>query len=133
MTSDVATELVGRCLAAHGPDRELDADIFFETGEFRRKRINSPEMLNREYVRRLGRVGGVPPFTSSIDAAVALLPAALFWLIGRGRDTRPEEPLGGAIIFAPGAIDTIFAEAEAQTVALAMCAAALLARAKVPA
>ncbi|BAL75978.1 hypothetical protein [Bradyrhizobium cosmicum] len=126
-TAAMLEALAVRCKTATEADRMLDADIFLETGEFARRRITDARMLNRDYVRRLAAVYGVPGFTSSIDAAISLIPEGCYWHIGHGR-TRADEPLGGAAICAPGSIEAL-AEAEGATVALAICAAALMLRA----
>ena len=68
-----------------------------------------------------------PNYTASIDTAVSLVPEGFYWHVGHGR-TRDDEPLGGASVIAAGSLETI-SEAEATTAALALCAAALRARA----
>lgn len=74
-----------------------------------------------------------PHYTSSLDAAMTLVPERCGWIAGWGQ-TRPDEPMGGAQItpyaryngsFVAG--ETI-AESEAATPALALCIAALKAR-----
>ena len=70
---------------------------------------------------------GIPAYSTSLDAALTLVPDGMWWLLGKGR-TRPDEPLYGAkILLRSGhgyAVDVV-AETEAHTPALAMCCAAL--------
>lgn len=68
----------------------------------------------------------LPQFTASIDAAATLIPAGLYWMAGFGR-CRETEPLGGCALFRPGADEPTF-QAEAASVPLAICIAALKAR-----
>lgn len=84
--------------------------------------------------RSYGSDNAYPHVTGSLDAAMSLVPEGCGWLVGYGR-TRPDEPMGGAAITRKAATENIseandiFAEAEAPTPALALCAAALRARA----
>lgn len=91
-----------------------------------------PTSLNRkewwypcyEKVRALINAG-LP--LNSIDAAVLLLPETRGFLTSRGR-TRPDEPLGGAVVSdISGVVE--YAQAEAATPALALVIAALKDRA----
>jgi hypothetical protein len=68
----------------------------------------------------------VPAFTSSVDAALTLIPEGLFYLVGIGR-VRSGEPLAAAQILRPVTLDQV-AEAEADTLPIAICIAALKAR-----
>ena len=66
-------------------------------------------------------------FTTSIDAALTLIPDDLFWLMSRGR-VRPNEPLYGAQLYRDNGSDRPIAEAESDHLAMAICIAALKAR-----
>lgn len=66
-------------------------------------------------------------FTGSFDDAKTMIPPGLYWHAGEGK-TRADEPLGAASIIAPGSLETI-SEAEHASVIIAMCIAALKARA----
>jgi len=68
-----------------------------------------------------------PHYTTSFDAALTLVPQGYYWHAGEGK-TRDEEPLGAASIIAPGTLRTI-SEAEHPSVIVALCIAALKARA----
>jgi hypothetical protein len=66
-----------------------------------------------------------PDYTTSLDAVTDLVERMLpggSWFVGRGR-TRPDEPLGGARVFADEAGDDCIGEAEAHTPARALLAA----------
>jgi hypothetical protein len=69
-----------------------------------------------------------PDYTGSIDVAITLLPDGFYWILGHGK-VGESEPLGGAYVFEPNSGNTPIATAEASTAALALCAAALRARA----
>jgi hypothetical protein len=73
-------------------------------------------------------------YTSSIDAALALVPEGMWWHIGAGR-TRADEPLYGAVILWPGdnpkppyACDEVGAGEHPTSQAIALCIAALKAQ-----
>ncbi|RTL51248.1 MAG: hypothetical protein EKK40_10420 [Bradyrhizobiaceae bacterium] len=66
----------------------------------------------------------VPRFTSSLDAAVSLVPNDLYWKAGRGR-IHHEEPLGGCIIYRAGNHTDEIACGEGANVPSAITAAAL--------
>jgi hypothetical protein len=108
-------ELAARCETVAGPNYQLECELFECVG----KHLH-------------GIVHPVPNYTVSIDAAALLVSDGCGWLVAYGR-TRDDEPLGGAEIVANGvSLDgpqDKLAEAEAATPALALCAAALRARA----
>lgn len=74
-----------------------------------------------------------PSLTGSLDAALSLLPADSWFVLGAGK-TRPDEPLYGAAILRAGDIDaTAIGDGEHPTsLAIAVCIAALKARQTVP-
>lgn len=125
-------ELAERCEAATGPDREIDAQIIvtLEHPEYR----YPDEVLNRKpsswdeaagRFRHDGFGGSIPwpAYTASIDAALTLVPSGHLWQVNQwetGADAHmaPTRP-----IYSPQP------KAKAATPALAICAAALRARA----
>jgi len=70
---------------------------------------------------------GAPAYTTDLRAALLLVPDGHYWIAGHGR-TRSDEPLGGFQVFDG---EREVAAAEAPTVELACCIAAL--RAALPA
>lgn len=130
--SDLSS-LIERIEAATGGDRELDAEIWLActSGATRDKwsyihKATGRECTVDETRDATRRLIIVPEYTTSIDAALTLLPEDCGWLVGNGR-TRPDEPLGGARITSLNG-DTVIAEAEAATPVLALLAAILRAR-----
>jgi len=102
------TALIERVENATGPDRELDAAI--------RDALYEP-------VKR----GAWTPFTSSLDAALALVEEKLpgtFWHVAKGR-TRPDEPLFGAELVSPEHGGVNVAVEHESSVALALILALL--------
>lgn len=75
----------------------------------------------------------LPKFTSSVDAALTLVPDGTFWLLGAGR-SRPGEPLYGCVISRPVGEPEQLEEHALGTgehdasLALAICIAAFKAR-----
>lgn len=104
--------LIERLRKTTGPDRELDHAIDFMILRTSRLPV------------ALGRLA--PRYSESIDAALRIVPAGLFWHIACGK-TRPDEPLGAAQIVAPNS-ETVIAEAEHTTPVIALVIAALTAR-----
>src|SRR5512139_396667 len=119
-------ELAEQCEKATGPDRDLDCLIAVRAGGFwtEAPRYEGDDLL---YCREddLGRTikpgqGGdmlVPRYTTSVDAALKLVPEGSGWCVAHPID-------------APGlAYCDPYITTKATTPALAMCAAALRARA----
>ena len=72
----------------------------------------------------------VPPWSTSTDAALTLVPDGMWYLIGKGR-TRPGEPLYGAQVLLPdrtGLVSDVVADGQGHVQATALCIAALRAR-----
>lgn len=67
-------------------------------------------------------------FTGSLDDARALVPEGFYWLVSEGR-TRASEPLGGAQVFKPSYLVEPLSQAEHESAVIALCIAALKARA----
>lgn len=98
-------ELIARLEAAEGADRELDVEIWRAVG-------SSTELRFR------------PEYTASIDAALTLVPEECLWRIGHEGDDSPGHFLAVAMPLGPQV------HATAITPALALCMAALKARAQ---
>lgn len=108
-------DLITRLQAATGPAEDLDRAIWHAThpGE---TPFGWPVAI-------------YPQYTCSIDAAVALVPEGLGRMSGRGR-TRPDEPLFGCILYSRMGRGKEVAQAETDAgEAIAICIAALRARA----
>lgn len=142
MSSAELLALAERCEAATDADRRLDAEIaaacrFFPANMgFVWKaglRANVPEVGRVECHTNLGTGGphyAAPKFTASLDAAMTLVPANSLWCTGDGI----EGPFARLCI--PVGIGYLGGEQDARyanTPALALCAAALRARATIPA
>lgn len=98
------TNLSERVMSLSGPDREVDAEIW---------RIIHPTSQYRL----------APSYTASIDAAMTLVPEGhKYWNLGGS----PTRGFAGAGLYGAVIDDQFYG--EAQTPALALCAAALLAR-----
>jgi hypothetical protein len=110
--------LADRCEQAAGPDKELD----FTIDDFMLKHgAETDRIRNPRYVL---------PYTASLDAAVTLVPEGYYWQAANGK-RRHSEPQACADLFVahgPNRGDMSFT-ADAATAALALCAAALRARA----
>lgn len=121
-------ELAGRCEKATGPDREIANDVLFACGwtshEF-------GEGDNRTTIWTAPRGeeftdGDQPDPTGSIDAAMTLVPEAHAASV----EWSPRFP-GYAWLYPPDNKDDVSFEGNAATPALALCAAALRARASI--
>lgn len=135
---------IDRLVKAAGPCHECDAELAaIENGwqvvEHRdrdgvtMRRPDSSTFLLRyiepENVPGFGLCGGgygTSAYTRLFDVARRLIPDGLYWHAGEGK-TRDDEPLGAAAIIEPGSLETI-AEAEHESVVIAMCIAAIKAR-----
>lgn len=136
-------DLAARCEAAEGPDRTLDVEIAvalkiaprfdpsiyivpLEYRPYDRSGWVAVDAVHPNGERHCCHAREVPRYSASVDAALTLIPDGMWWLIGKGR-TRPDEPLYGVQILDG---ERVVAEAETESsVALAICAAALRARA----
>lgn len=129
-------DLVSRLQMAFGPDRGLDCDIFVATAESPFVSYYPDCVLATlgGFVARL-EVSDIQSFTGSVDHALALLPPDCDWLIGRGQ-TVPDEPPYGAQVFNASSGRMVempppIAESEHPVLAIAICIAALKARAAI--
>ncbi len=118
-------ELADRCEAASGPDKELDWAIEAAVGDWEnlggaRKRHKGTGEV------RTGYVDPQHPYTASIDSAMTLIPGGMDFGCGRGIELEigPSKEVCHAWV-GEGSGDLVFAE----TPALALCAAALRAKA----
>lgn len=126
-------DLIERLTKATGPDRGLDSDILVAIGkepplEFGYQR--GAESWQRHLWYSAHRDVVEPPhYTTSIDDARTLVPDGCYWIISEGK-TRDSEPLGGAQVFRPSYVAAKpIGEAEHDKVEIALCIAALKARA----
>lgn len=143
----MSEKLISHLQAAFGPDRDLDAAIAVVTT----KTVRTDDDL--VYARLRERDGSdathpghyfiksrsgasartAPNFTRSVDDALTLLPEGHDWLIGKGQ-TRSDEPPFGVQVFPAGSGRMIempppLGEGEHPSLAIAICIAALNARA----
>lgn len=131
--------LAAQIEAADGPSRELDAQIavairYFPVGVgFVWKHDltpNSPEIGRVECLTKFGTGGPhykAPTFTASIDEALTLVPEGLVWNVMTDFGLPGRARLWGEI--PAGAVPDRGVSADGNTPALALCAAALKARA----
>lgn len=129
-------ELAERCEKASGPDRELDADIYWAV---ERKRAlhtyntaalglpirpeDAPERLQGGLGRAAVRAMA-PRYTESVDAVMWLLPAGMDYELKSLAYRKGH----GATLWEPSSEFNV-GRSDAATAALALCAAALRARA----
>jgi hypothetical protein len=126
--SGARAELIGRLEAAGAGSRDLDMDIakslgFRPIATIRGVQIHNPKQAP-------GVSWGLPHYTTSLDAAVKLVPEGKWWTGGAGK-TRPDERLYGAAIYEPvvGEPQRIADGEHDTSAAIALCIAALKARA----
>lgn len=121
-------DLIAKLEAATGPDRELSARIFCavtDGAEIGRNSLGGPIIQQHGAEWPLDEV--VPTYTASLDAARSLLDAEWYWRVGNDGEG-PDPSLFKAEVMT-GAPECRFASALAETAELALCAAALKARA----
>ena len=115
--------LADRCEAATGPDRELDAatSAILRLGAGYGWALNYPHWFagrdGRVHLAVHGPNFQAPAYTASLDAAMTLVPEDREWVIANYRSPKTVVRVGA------------FNQASAVTPALALCAAALRARA----
>lgn len=139
MTSADLNKLAERCEAATGPDRELDAAIVLALNpgaEFRPyregKRVTKCWLFGADgRVIRYGGPEDMPAYTTSLDAAMTLVPDSMGASVSRHgkRGDDCEAYVGKSDSDARGNFMTQTAHGNAKTMALALTAAALRARA----
>lgn len=105
------------------PDRDCDGEIAKLFGWT----YSKGERDARPYWRKRGETEwfmrtALPPFTSSVNDALTLIPDGLFWIIAKGV-TRQDEPLYGAQLLM-GSIVVAEGETDASPAA-ALCIAVL--------
>ena len=121
LTREGLVELANRVEQASGPDRELDAAVW----------LHLPEQEGHAWkhggdkfahARQIAGVAFVPRYTASLDAAMTLVPKGLW---AEGSLSSP----GQLEVHGPCTYDPL-GKGWAATPALALCAAALKARAR---
>jgi len=108
-------QLAERCEQATGPDRKLDAEIAAAV-HMKQLTYQSPEWITD------------PEFTALLDAAVTLVPEKLSWSVNHTYPPDGVMPYWAQIAGRMFTKDLI-ADGVGHTAALALCAAALRARA----
>lgn len=125
---DALLELAERCGEVEGPCMGLNADIELATGNWTEHHYEAWQRY-QECGEAVNPPMGIPvnpqPFTASLDAALTLVPEDIFWRVGHDGDG-PDPADFLAELMAP--FGGGFHEAVATTPALAICAAALIAR-----
>ena len=130
--------LAERCEQAAGPDRELDAEIeALLTGRVTHPRAPGYTLKAQDVEWKLARLADsgfissarrpAPPYTASLDAAVTLVPEGWRYDLTNGDLVSKEKP---AARLTPDFAGPCF-DGYARTVPLALCVAALRARAAV--
>jgi hypothetical protein len=128
--------LAERCEQAAGPDRALDAEILCAIHGFTIHKDSNPAngyfafWEGEPEKSRCVNSSSWDRLTGSLDAAVTLVPEGYYWQAANGK-RRHSEPQACADLFVahgPNRGDMSFT-ADAATPALALCAAALRARA----
>lgn len=119
-------ELAERCEAATGPDRELDELIAAELAGAVREVQHGVSHYHRD--GRWVSVGEIKPYTASLDAAMTLVPEWCVWSTG---DWKANGHCASASVWPPEdkRPEGFHGIAQAATPALALCVAALRARA----
>jgi len=118
-------DLIKQLQQAIGPDRKLDAEIWMTLyPEWRAyPRDDHGEGDIAWITPRDGRSYLATRYTGSVDDALSLIPKEMFYILGHGR-VRSGEPLCGAQLLRPVTSEVI-AEAESDTLPIAICIAAL--------
>lgn len=113
------TNIAERLRADSEPDHAIDIAIARQLGvTVMRRNDGGAVSIEDTYWR----------YTEKIDDALSLIPPSLFYIMGYGR-VRSGEPLCGVQILRPVTGDVV-AEAEADTLPIAICMAALAVLAK---
>lgn len=126
-------ELAERCEKATGPDREIDGDIAAalslqpEWATVRSSR--QPELFSDTGPGLRARTWVAPKFTASLDAALSLAPEGWAWMHG----CAPGEAFFASLAVMDDDLRAPEVDVTAATAPLALCAAALRARAGQPA
>lgn len=127
------SDLVARLEKATGPDRDIDELIAEAVGY---KVCSETQAYGRSWNSPSGYfIGAAPKFTDSLDAAVTLIPEGWAWSVhvggcyATGRLLKPRAELAEAVETQFGPAVGIRSQIEAATPAIAICIAALKARA----
>lgn len=139
--SAVLLALAERCEKAESRDAEIDTLIYAAVNGWRTEwRGNSLVRLTDFYP--IGTIDpgernrwfsghiGAPAYTASLDAAMTLVPEGMIWGAVNSTLAKPEKAeRGTGFVGKPGQTTNEASQSEAATPALALCAAALRARA----
>jgi hypothetical protein len=126
-------ELIDRLIAWNPPDRWVAEtfrrrdDLQFALwwyGASTEATKADPGWPNADYVKE--KTGGGPRYLYSINMALSLIPLSFNWILGKGKMTEAEPLYGVQII---RGTDDVVAEAENDSAPLAICIAAIRARA----
>lgn len=139
--SDNLQRLVERIEAATGPDREIDALVHFTVNRrwvgripcWPPEKVYRPDMETGLYMAIEGKGymygDSVPTYTASLDAALLIVPDGMLWMLtNTGIQNRKEPDFTKATALVSNWRDMDTDETQAETPALALCAAALRAR-----
>lgn len=123
-TADLS-ELIAKLEAATEPSRELDSAIGQTIGMVAYDR--STDVLGYP----VGDDAPYPAFTTSLDAALTLVPGGAFWRVGHdGEGPNPADFRADVLNVMPAERRSVTGKGVAGTPALALCIAALRARTK---
>lgn len=129
-------ELIARIEAASGPDRELDCRILCADKNWHFRKMIVPEN-NASHVSFRTSDGDkslyyTPKYTASVDAALTLVPDGMLWMVtntGVDDPHKPDFSKATAVVADWRRSASEGGDRSAATPALALCAAALRARA----
>lgn len=125
MSGETLLALAARCEKASGPDRELDATIAPLTGL---TVVDEGHPIGRMCYDDIGAAHLMPRYTVSLDAAMTLIGSDAYWRLGNDGEGPDVSAFKATVTSGDGPTLT-FHDALATTPALALCAAALRARA----
>lgn len=135
MDRNTLLALAERCEKANGPDRELDVDVWLAcvSGATRKRTSYIHGFTGRECVldetRENGRLIVVRAYTDSLDAPFSLIGGDEYWRVGNDGDGADPSTFKATVTSHDDQSDINFHDAHAATAPLALCAAALRARA----
>lgn len=113
-------EIIAMLEKAECPNNAIDAKI----AKFVGWKDVGGYWLNPAESHYYQRKKGPPEFTNSIDDAVSLIPAGMYWVASFGK-CQDDEPIGACQIFHQSDATVPVAEAEGNSVHIAICIAAL--------
>jgi len=125
VSGDTLLALAERCEAATGPDRKLDALMAPLQGL---EVVDEGHPIGRMCYDDMGAAHLLPRYTASLDAAMSLIGEDAFWRLGNDGDG-PDVAAFKATVTSGDGPTLAFHDAVTATPPLALCAAALRARA----